>query len=312
MWKHMTDAAKRKAKQKWTIEKSKFDNVRELRGIFFIQPDDEEFISTIKNGRRKLEVPMSAAMPCKTPVNCRGETCTSIGQRKTKYACIVDADDCKRGEFTKSLQIGTQVYSDASSIQNTGCLGRSGKNEKNWRQFLHDSWWKSETRKKWSRKQGIREEKFILRHWWIFVILRIRSWNRNFKNTKVESYSEVTLWMIIQDHTQYLLNKDHQHHKWQSQKSWTLSQDHLDAQDKQQMQYPLKLRSKWKMLRRYWKRQSQNVQIFGYVYQSTNGQNHCPVWKTQSLLLSAICTVILWQGYYEKGNSRKFFCNTVG
>ena len=47
--------------------------------------------------------------------------------------------------------------------------------------------------------------------------------------------------------------------------------------------------------------QSQNVQIFGYVYQTTNGQNHGPAWKTQSLFLSEICTVILWQDHYGKG-----------
>ena len=40
------------------------------------------------------------------------------------------------------------------------------------------------------RKQGTREEKFISRHWWIYVILRIRSWNLDIKNTKVELYSE--------------------------------------------------------------------------------------------------------------------------
>ena len=39
---------------------------------------------------------MPAAMPCKTPVNCRGETCRSIGKHKTKYACIVDADESVR------------------------------------------------------------------------------------------------------------------------------------------------------------------------------------------------------------------------
>ena len=43
-----------------------------------------------------------------------------------------------------------------------------------------------------------------------------------------------------------------------------------------------------------------------------NGLNHCPVWKTQSFLLSEICTVILWQDYYGKGNLRKSCCNTVG
>ena len=33
----VSDAAKKKAKQRWTIEKSKFDNARQLKGIFFIQ-----------------------------------------------------------------------------------------------------------------------------------------------------------------------------------------------------------------------------------------------------------------------------------
>ena len=35
MLKHMTDASKRKAKQKWAIEKPKLDNARKLRGIHF-------------------------------------------------------------------------------------------------------------------------------------------------------------------------------------------------------------------------------------------------------------------------------------
>ena len=40
----------------------------------------------MKNARRKLEIPMPAAMHCKTPTNCSGETCRSIGKSKTKYA----------------------------------------------------------------------------------------------------------------------------------------------------------------------------------------------------------------------------------
>ena len=46
--------------------------------------------------------------------------------------------------------------------------------------------------------------------------------------------------------------------------------------------------------------QSQNVLIFGYVYQSTNGPNHGPIWMIQSFL--SICTVSLWQDYCGKGN----------
>ena len=37
-----------------------------------------------------------------------------------------------------------------------------------------------------------------------------------------------------------------------------------------------------------------------------------PVSKTKSFLLSGICTVILWQDYYGKGNLRKSCCSTVG
>ena len=61
-------------------------------------------------------------------------------------------------------------------------------------------------------------------------------------------------------------------------------------------------RSKWQMHRHYCKFRSQNVQMFGYVYRSTNGQNNGPVWKIQSFFSKGICTVILWQDYCGKGN----------
>ena len=50
-----------------------------------------------------------------------------------------------------------------------------------------------------------------------------------------------------------------------------------------------------------------NVQTFGFVYHDTNGQNHGPVWKIQSFLLSGICTVILWQDYHGKSNLNKSY-----
>ena len=96
MWKHMSDAAISKAKQKRAIEEPKLENAKHLRGIFFIKPNDEEFKHTMENARRKFEIPIPAAMLCKTPVNCRGETCRNIWENKTKYACIVDADESLR------------------------------------------------------------------------------------------------------------------------------------------------------------------------------------------------------------------------
>ena len=35
-------------------------------------------------------------MPCKIPIRSSGETHRNIGKRKTKYACIVDADESTR------------------------------------------------------------------------------------------------------------------------------------------------------------------------------------------------------------------------
>ena len=83
-----------------------------------------------KNARRKLEIPMPAAMPCKTPVNSSGETYRGIGKSKTKYACIVEADESTRIRLegvpcryhedhiaanTKSLQFCTQICSNVPS-----------------------------------------------------------------------------------------------------------------------------------------------------------------------------------------------------
>ena len=99
----MSDASKRKEKQKWAIEKPKLDNARGLRGIYFIDLDDEEFKDIMKNDRRKLEIPMPAAMPCKLQRDNYRETCRTVEQHKTKYACIVEADESMRERMEGSL-----------------------------------------------------------------------------------------------------------------------------------------------------------------------------------------------------------------
>ena len=92
----MSDAAKRIEKQKWAIEKPKLDSARSLHGIFFIEPDDEEFKCMMKNARRKLKISMPAAMPCRIRLPQHRETRGTVGQRKTKNACIVEADEPMR------------------------------------------------------------------------------------------------------------------------------------------------------------------------------------------------------------------------
>ena len=72
------------------------DNARKLRGMYFIDPADEEFTETIENAQRKWEVPMPAAMPCKSRVREHRETCSAPGTRKTQYACIVEAEKSRQ------------------------------------------------------------------------------------------------------------------------------------------------------------------------------------------------------------------------
>ena len=62
--------AKLKEKQKWSEEKIHLENARKLRGIHFIDPEDEEFKEYIKNARKKLETSVAPAMPCKIVINC--------------------------------------------------------------------------------------------------------------------------------------------------------------------------------------------------------------------------------------------------
>ena len=53
MWQNMSNASQRKEMQKTAIEKPKLDNARKLKGIYFIDPKDEEFMETIKNERKR-------------------------------------------------------------------------------------------------------------------------------------------------------------------------------------------------------------------------------------------------------------------
>ena len=82
IWKDTSDASERKEKQKWAIEKPKLDDARRFKDI-------------MKNARRKLEIPVPAAMPCKLQREKYRETCR-VDECKTKYACTVEADESMR------------------------------------------------------------------------------------------------------------------------------------------------------------------------------------------------------------------------
>ena len=92
--------------EKWAIEKPKLHNAGRLRGIYFIDPADEEFKETIRKAQLKLEVPMLAAMPCKTRGRQCREICSAPGIRKTKYACIVETNESTRKCMEGTLHKG--------------------------------------------------------------------------------------------------------------------------------------------------------------------------------------------------------------
>ena len=160
--------SEKKAKQRWT------KNARQLRGIFFIEPNDEEFKLAIRAARRKLEVPMPAAMPCKITIKGSGETHRNIANRKTKnrlcFRCqrmhetkarrswtLASSNHiyCKRVKFYIHFSLVPKFIPMPQALKNTGCKGSSGKKNGNMRKFPQSSWRKSETRKKWSMKQGM-------------------------------------------------------------------------------------------------------------------------------------------------------------
>ena len=96
--------AQLKERQKWSHEKSKLDNARKLRGIYFTDPEDKEFKETIKNARKKLETPVAPAMPCKTRKNSQYVvTSGKSNVIKSKLACILEASESTRLRMGDSL-----------------------------------------------------------------------------------------------------------------------------------------------------------------------------------------------------------------
>ena len=144
IWKTMGRNAKLKEKRKWSNEKLHLENARQLRGIYFIDPEDKEFKETIKNARKKLETSVAPAMPCKI----MKKNCGSGGSNriKTRLACVLEADESTRlrmgeplpnhhedhiaGKGDNSLQHYNLVHKFIpmpSSYENSGSKSSSGQ-----------------------------------------------------------------------------------------------------------------------------------------------------------------------------------------
>ena len=75
-----------------------------MRGIYSIDPSDEENQDIIKNARRKLETSKAAPLPCNRAFSeaCLRETVVSKTERakasgaKTRFSCITEAHESTR------------------------------------------------------------------------------------------------------------------------------------------------------------------------------------------------------------------------
>ena len=109
--------SKEESKTKVGYQETKPRQCRTIeRNIFFIEPNDEEFKLTIKAARRKLEVPMPATMACKIPTKSSGETHSNIGKRRTRFACVVDADERTRPRVEGAVRKSHQDHITAKGM----------------------------------------------------------------------------------------------------------------------------------------------------------------------------------------------------
>ena len=275
---------------------------------------------------------MPAAMPCKTPANCSGETCRSIGKRKIKYACIVDVDESMRITLESVPHRNHEDHISAKGINSLGhhnlvhkfipmpqalkttsCEGCTGKRKG---KIGKDTGMAADESQKQEKEviDEARNEGRIVHFASLMDICHLLNSELELLYQKYKGRVLFRGDIEKDDSGSYAVftEQGSSASHLTAAKIMDRYQDYWDAQDKQQTQYPLTPRSKWKMHQRYEKFQSQNVQIFAYVYQSTNGPNHGPIWKTWLFLHEQKSTVTFWQDYYVKGNSRKFYWNTFG
>ena len=111
LWTKLGRNVKLKERHKWSHEKTKLDDARRLRGIYFIDPEDKEFKETTKNARKKLETPMAPAVPCKASKKGKhGETRGKTNELKSKLACILEASESTRLRIEDSLPNYHEVH----------------------------------------------------------------------------------------------------------------------------------------------------------------------------------------------------------
>ena len=231
--------------------------------------DYEEFISVTlrtrnsKKPSRMLEEIWKhhwlPAMLCKmSKKNKHGDIRSKTHDFKSKFACILEASESARLRMDESLpnyhedhiaEIGDNSLQHYNLVHKFIPMPHAMKipaakaaEDEEWRHLKKNTAWdltkvrsKSEVIDE-ARKKGAKVHFASLMD---ICHLKTAELEASTKNSKVELYSEATLWKMILDLVQYSLNKDHQHHKWRQQESWISYPDCQAAQDKRRTQYLL-------------------------------------------------------------------------
>ena len=85
VWTNIGKAAQNREKQKWARERPKLDNARRMRGIYSVDPDDEEYRAILKSASRKLERPMAPTIPCKKTIEHHESGCKAENRIRKEF-----------------------------------------------------------------------------------------------------------------------------------------------------------------------------------------------------------------------------------
>ena len=289
---------------------------------FIFHLEDKEFKETIKNARNKLETPIAPATPCKImKKNCGSGASNKI---KTRLACILEASESTRlrmgeslpnhhedhiaGKGDTSLQHDNLVHKFIPMPQAMKIPAAKAAADKEWEELEKFSAWN--LTKVRSKKQVIDEArtKGAKVHFASPMdICHLKNAELETKHQKYKGRVVLRGDIVTNDSGSYAVFTEQG-----SSASQMTAAKVMDiicrlpvwdgpVGDAVSAYTQVKMEDAHKLLKIF---QIRNVQTFGIVYHDTNGLNHGPVSKTQLFLLSGTCTVILWQDYCGKGNSR--------
>ena len=324
LWKSMGKHAKLKEKQKWSNEKLHLENARKLRGICFIDLD-KEFKGTIKNARKKLEASVALALPCKI----MKKNCGSGGSNKikTKLACILEAGESTRlrmgnsvpnyhedhiaGKGDNSLQHYNLVHKFIPMPQAMKIPAAKAAVDKEWEKLEKISAWNlTEVR---SKKQVINEartEGAKVHFASLMDICHLKNAELEAKHQKYKG-RVVLRGDIVKDNSgSYAVFTE----QGSSASQMTAAKimdiiSRLPGCDGQAAD-AISAYTQVKNERCTIFMKDSKIGMSRHLDSSTTTQMAKiigPVWKTQSFLLTEICTVILWHEFYGKGNVRKSY-----